>query len=171
MRTLLIAAAAVALLQGCATGGSPPTSRVSGLDGSHVVTVPGHGNACSGVVCTGLGAQWSSATPDHALLVVYVFNDVRAITGASLSVGGRVHRLTQVGVPTTFAPYGAATRESRKAFAVPLGLVRELAQADRAWLRVETPAGYLEDPVVDSGREGRSLGALRRFLSSVDAAN
>ena len=49
MRTLLIAATVVALLQGCATGGSPPTSRVSGLDGSRVVTVPGHGNACSGV--------------------------------------------------------------------------------------------------------------------------
>lgn len=97
MRTLMIVAAALALA-GCATG-SQPTSRVSGLDGSRVVTVPGHGNACSGVVCTGLGAQWSSATPDHALLVVYVFNDVRAITGASLSVGGRVHRLTQVRRP------------------------------------------------------------------------
>lgn len=45
MRTLLIAATVVALLQGCATGGSPPTSRVSGLDGSRVVTVPGHGSA------------------------------------------------------------------------------------------------------------------------------
>ena len=90
MRTLMIVAAALALA-GCATG-SPPTSRVSGLDVYRVVTVPGHGNACSGVVCTGLGAQWSSATPDHALLVVYVFNDVRAITGVSLSVGGRVHR-------------------------------------------------------------------------------
>lgn len=168
MRTLMIVAAALALA-GCATG-SPPTSRVSGLDGSRVVTVPGHGNACSGVVCTGLGAQWSSAEPEYALLVVYVFNDVRAITGASLSVGGRVHRLTPLG-QTGFASYGAATRESRKAFAVPLGLVRELAQADRAWLRVETPGGYLEDPVVDSGREGKSLGALRRFLASVDAVN
>ena len=85
MRTLLIAATVVALLQGCATGGSPPTSRVSGLDGSRVVTVPGHGNACSGVVCTGLGAQWSSATPDHALLVVYVFNDVRALNSESVN--------------------------------------------------------------------------------------
>lgn len=168
MRTLMIVAAALALA-GCATG-SPPTSRVSGLDGSRAVTVPGHGNACSGVVCTGLGAQWSSAEPGHALLVVYVFNDVRAITGASLSVGSRVHRLTPLG-QTGFAPYVAATRESRKAFAVPLGLVRELVQADSAWLRVETPGGYLEDPVVDSGREGKSLGALRRFLSSVDAAN
>jgi len=164
----MIVAPALALA-GCTTG-SPPTSRVSGLDGSRVVTVPGHGNACSGVVCTGLGAQWSSAEPGHALLVVYVFNDVRAITGASLSVGGRVHRRTPLGQPAS-APYGAATRESRKAFAVPLGLVRELAQADRAWLRVETPGGYLEDPVVDSGREGKSLGALRRFLSSVDTAN
>lgn len=168
MRTLMIVATALALA-GCATG-SPPTSRVSGLDGSRVVTVPSHGNACSGVVCTGLGAQWSSAEPGRALLVVYVFNDVRAITGASLSVGGRVHHLTPLG-QTGFAPYVAATRESRKAFAVPLGLVRELAQADRAWLRIETPGGYLEDPVVDSGREGKSLGALRRFLASVDAAN
>lgn len=54
MRTLMIVAVALALA-GCATG-SPPTSRVSGLDGSRVVTVPSHGNACSGVVCTGLGA-------------------------------------------------------------------------------------------------------------------
>lgn len=167
MRTLLIAAA-VALLQGCAAGGSPPTSRVSGLDGSRAVAVPGHGNACSGVVCTGLGAQWSSAEPGHVLLVVYVFNDIRAITGASLSVGGRVYRLTPLG-QTGFAPYGAATRESRRAFAVPLGLVSELAQANHAWLRVETPGGYLEDPVVDSGREGKSLGALRRFLLLIDA--
>lgn len=167
MRTLMIVATALALA-GCA--GTSPTTRVSGLDGSRVVTVSGHGNDCSRMVCTGLGAQWSSAEPGYALLVVYVFNDIRAITGASLSVGDRVYRLTPLG-QTRFAPSSEAIRESRKAFAVPLRLVRELAQANRAWLRVETPDGYLEDPVVDSGREGRSLGALRRFLSAVDAAN
>lgn len=161
---------AALLLLGCATG-SPPASRISGLDGSRMVTIPGHGNACSGMVCTGLGAQWSSATPDHALLVVYVFNDTRAITGASISIDGTVHRLTQSGLSTGFAPYGAATRESRKAFAVPLSLVKELVTAQRVWLRVETPAGYVEDPVVDLGKHGRSYSALQRFLVSVNSNN
>jgi hypothetical protein len=154
---------------GCATtsGNAPETTR-SGFDGARVVSITPHGNACTTVLCTGLGAQWSSARPDQAIVSVAVFNQITGITGAAVNVDGKVTQLAAI-APTGFNRLGDAQKVSRSDFVVPLQLVRSIAGAKRAWLRVTTPGGSLEDAIVDGSTDSKALHALRRFLAEVDA--
>lgn len=165
MRIALVLTAACLLAAGCSsTGGSPAVESRSGFDGARRVQVAGHGGACSGLVCSGLGASWSSARGDRALLTVHVFNETCAILGARVRVGREV---VDLGVPvglTKFSRPGSATRESVQTFDVPLELVRRLAGADSAWLRVSTSVGYVEDGLAGS----RATAALARLLASID---
>lgn len=51
---------ALAALAGCSTtSGTGPNVTRSGFDGARVVAINGHGNACKGMLCTGLGAHWN----------------------------------------------------------------------------------------------------------------
>ena len=89
---------ALAALAGCSTtSGTGPNVTRSGFDGARVVTINGHGNACKGMLCTGLGAQWTSKNPTESVLVVYVFNDIKGITGAQLNIDGQTYDLTTIG--------------------------------------------------------------------------
>ena len=168
---LLLAGCAVIALAGCAsTTGRAPQEVRSGFDGAREVSIGGHGNACRAVVCTGLGAQWSSARPEVAVLSVYVFNEIRGITGAQLSIGDQA-ALQLAALPglTNFGAPAPGLRQSRQDFAVPLSTVRQIAGADRAWLRVRTTNGYIEDAIIDGGTDSKAVHALRRFLAQVDA--
>jgi predicted small secreted protein len=159
----------VALLTGCATtSGTGPTVSRSGFDNARVVAIDGHGNACKGAVCTGLGAQWSSHVPSEALLVVVIFNEIQAITGAQLNIDGQVIALTNMRDLTDLSHF-AGMKKSQKAFAVPLETVRKIAASKRTWLRVTTPQGSaLEDAVIDGTTDSKAYHALRRFLAAVD---
>jgi hypothetical protein len=116
-----------------------------------------------------LGAQWNSGLPESAVLSVYVFNDWRPITWVKLSVDGRVIELAPLkGSITTFSQPGAVSKESRRDFAVDLTLVRQVTSGGRAWLRVGTPEGYIEEAIIDGETDSKALHALRRFLAEVD---
>jgi len=160
---------ALALLAGCSTtSGTGPNVRHSGFDGARVVTIDGHGNDCSTIICTGIGAQWKSTNPTEAVLVVYIFNDIKGITGAQLNIDGKTHDLTIMMPLTNFSELGAVTKESRKGFLVPLSLVREITASKRTWLRVQTTAGNMENRVIDGQNDSKAYHALKRFLAAVD---
>lgn len=170
MRRSAAILAAAAILAGCATTtGTAPRESRSGFDGARVVSIQGHGLACKTVLCTGLGAEWNSKRPDMAVLTVHVFNAYVPITGAQLSIGSRppvaLHGPT---MPTGLDRTGGV-RESSQGFAVPLALVRDIAAADRAWLRVLTTSGAIDEAIVDGATDSKALHALRRFLAAVDA--
>lgn len=162
---------ALAALAGCSTtSGTGPNVSRSGFDGARVVTINGHGNACKSMLCTGLGAQWTSKNPTESVLVVYVFNDIKGITGAQLNIDGQTYDLTTMRPFTNFSDFGAATKESRKGFLVPTDLVRKITVSQRTWLRVQTTAGYYEDAVIDGQTDSKAYHALKRFLAAVDQA-
>lgn len=155
---------------GCSTtSGLSPESTRSGFDGARVVTISHHGNACTSILCTGLGAQWTSANPADAILTVTVFNEFKGITGAALNIDGKITTIKPIGL-TNFSRPGAPLKESSSNFAVPLQLLRSIAGAQRAWLRVHTTSGYLEDAIVDGATDSKALHAMRRFLAEVDLA-
>ena len=159
----------ITVLAGCSTtSGSDPNVSRSGFDGARVVAINGHGNACKGMLCTGLGAQWTSKNPAEAVLVIYLFNDIKGITGAKLNIDGQTHDLSTMQPFTNFNEFGAATKESRKGFLVPLELVRKITASQRTWLRVQTTGGYTEDAVIDGQTDSKAYHALRRFLAAVD---
>jgi len=165
-----ILAAAVAMA-GCATtSGTGPTVSRSGFDGSTVVDISPHGNDCSSMTCTGLGAQWSSTTPDAAILKVQVFNDITAITGAKLNVDGQVIDLEPLRGLTNFDTSTPGLKISVKGYQIKLSELRRVASSQRAWLRVSTPSGYIEDRIVEGPADSKALHAIRRFLAAVDQA-
>lgn len=173
MGTLKIAAAlmACAVAGGCATtSGMAPTSSRSGFDGSRVVNVAGHGAACTGVICPGLGAQWSDRTPTTVIVTVYLFNELRGITGAQLAIDGRIVTLKAMPGLTGFSRPGDAMKESRRDFTLPLEDVRAVGRAQRAWLRVQTTDGAMESAIVDGATDSKALHALRRFLAEIDGS-
>lgn len=160
---------ALAALAGCSTtSGTGPIVTRSGFDGARVVTINGHSNASSSFVGTGLGAQWKSNNPTEAVLVVYIFNDIKGITGAQLNIDGKTYDLTTMRPFTNFSEFGAATKESRKGFLVPLDLVRKITTSQRTWLRVQTTAGNMENAVIDGQTDSKAYHALKRFLTAVD---
>ncbi|MFU1912230.1 hypothetical protein ACLQ8Z_21535 [Bordetella hinzii] len=159
---------ALAALVGCSTtSGTGPRVSQSGFDGARIVTINPHGNACRSMICTGLGAQWSSKNPTESVLVVSLFNETRAIIGAQLNVDGKVYDLSNAQPFTNFSDFGAATKESRKGFIVQTDLIRKITTSQRTWLRVITTAGNFEDAVVDGQTDSKAFHALRRFLASV----
>ncbi|TYK58451.1 hypothetical protein [Pseudomonas synxantha] len=166
---LLLPVVALAALAGCSTtSGSGANVSRSGFDGARVVTINGHGNACDSMLCTGLGAQWKSSNSNEAILVVYIFNDIVGITGAQLNIDGKTYDLNVMRPITNFNEFGAATKESRKAFLVPLELVRKITSSHRTWLRVQTTGGSIENAVVDGDTDSKAYHALKRFLKAVE---
>lgn len=166
----IISACALAFVAGCATtSGSAPTETRSGFDGARVVNIEGHGLACKRMLCPGLGAQWNSGRPGSAVLTVYLFNDWQAITGAKLSIDGQVIELTPLKSSiTTFSRPGEAVKVSRRDFVADLATVRQMASGGKAWLRVGTLDGYIEEAVIDGPTDSKAFHALRRFLAQVD---
>ncbi len=171
LTTASLSAAFLLFLAGCATTtGIAPTTSHSGFDNASVVTIPAHGNACSGMVCTGLGAQWSAKTPETALLMVNIINEYRGITGAQLNMDGQVLTLKKTATATTMEASGGM-KQSTQSFIVPLSLIRDITNSQRTWLRVQTPSGSYEDAVIDGAKDSKAFHALKRFLSSVDEAS
>ncbi len=163
-------ACSIAVLYGCAnTAGTAPTAAVSGFDGARVVDIAPHGAACTSFFCPALGAQWSSKAPDSALLTVAVFNDIRGITGAQLSIDGAVLELRKTTALTNFSRPGDAVKTSFADFAVPLDRLRAAASGQhRVWLRVVTTQGAIDAAVIDGTTDSKAYHALRRFLADID---
>lgn len=173
MTAAAAALTAAMALAGCATtSGLEATSSRSGFDGARVVNIEPHGAACDtmAVVCPGIGAQWNDRNPTVAIVTVSVSGEIIGITGAQLAIDGRVVRLNAMPGLTNFSKPGDVFKRSRKTFTAQLSDVRAVAQAQRAWLRVQTTDGYMEVAVVDGATDSKALHALRRFLAEIDGA-
>jgi hypothetical protein len=169
MRRFLLVLGVLGVLGGCATTeGMNPTESRSGFDGARVVKISRHGNACQAIACTGLGGQWSSARPDQVVLTVSVFNEIIGITGATVSVDGVVRTLVALPGLTNFSRFGDPIKESRQDFSVSVQLIRDIHAAKRAWLRVQTTDGYLEDAIIDGTTDSKAFHALGRLLAAID---
>lgn len=155
-------------LSGCAnTSVQKPSVTQSGFDGGRVVDVDAHGNACSSMVCTGLGAQWSSAQPDIAFLKVIIFNEIKGITGAKINIDGKFYDTKPAAQANQFEHHGPMAT-SEMTFIVPIDVIRKITTSKRTWLRVSTTDGYLEDPVIDGQKDSKAYYVLKKFIAEVD---
>lgn len=165
--TFLISILTVLLAACSTTSGTNPVVGHGGFDNARTVTISPHGNACSSMICTGLGAQWNSKNPNSAILIVQVFNEYAAISGAELNIDGRKITLSSAQTVTDFSSPGAAMRESSKGFSTSFSVIEEILSAKRVWLRVQTPTGYIEDAVIDEKKDSKAYHALSRFVTAV----
>lgn len=174
MRALMIGVAGFLVACSTASGASPKTTY-SGFDQAAVVTIDPHGNACRGMVCTGIGAQWQEVKPEYVLLAIKVFNDTVGITGAELNIDGETVELTEARSFTQFDSNefydltGIIARGSTQDFVAPIALIDQILSAERVWLRVTTNKGQLEDAVIDGGKDSKAFNALKRFREQVSA--
>lgn len=169
--TASLSAAFLLLLAGCAnTTGLEATTSHSGFDNASVVTIRSHGNACTEMVCTGIGAQWSAKTPETALLMVTITNEYRGIMGAQLNIDGQVVTLKKTMTATAMDAAGGI-RQSTQTFVAPLSLVKDITKSKRTWLRVQTTEGSYENAVIDGEQDSKAFHALKRFLTSVEQAS
>ncbi|UGA53562.1 hypothetical protein [Vibrio sp. VB16] len=159
----------LALLSACSTtSGLDPDVSYSGFDNAKIVNITPHGNACEGMVCTGLGAQWSSDKPKTAILLVKIFNDYAGVIRAELNIDGRKVELTPTSSVTDFQNQ-SGMNTSLKGFVVNISLIESIISSDRTWLRVTTPTGYIEDAVIDGETDSKAYHALTRFIAQVKA--
>ncbi|WP_022946873.1 hypothetical protein [Pseudoalteromonas ruthenica] len=168
MKTCIIMLFVVLLASCSTTSGQAPEVSSSGFDDSKVVTISPHGNASSTIIGTGLGAQWTSATPEKALLIVAIFNDIQAISDAELMVDGSKITLTPSKGVTDFESSSYGIKKSTRAFSTNLDTIKRITEAKKAWIRVHTPTGYMEDPIIDGPTDSKAFHALKRFIKSVE---
>lgn len=186
LRTLAIAAtlAAAAGLGGCgATAGTKAHIQTSTFDGSRTVYIEAHGTNCGmSMVCSMLGAQWNSAAPAQAQLVVETMGSYASINRAALNIDGQIIRLEPTATATQYrqsisqAPgtYSSAIaalgRTSTQTFRAPLDLVRRMLAAKDVRLRVVTSETTIESTVFSPAADSKAHHALQRFVAQVDAA-
>lgn len=169
MKTLIAVAvfAVVSLFSGCGTttGLSPSVSQ-GGFDNARSVSISPHANAISGMIGTAIGAQWSEAHSDHVILIVAVVNHYTGITGAALNIDGDKIELTPTPTVTDMITT-AGVKWSTKGFVTNLDVVERIVKSKRTWIRVETPTGSMEDPIIDGAKDSKAYHALIRFLAAV----
>lgn len=167
MKKILIFAAIV-VLAGCSTtSGLNPKVEYSGFDNAKIVTIAPHGNACESMTCTGLGAQWNSSKPNIVILIVQIFNEYAAISDAELNIDGKKINLMVTKGVTDFSSQGVYIKESSRGFVVSIKTIDDILSAQRVWLRIHTPTGYLEDAVIEGEKDSKAYHALKRFMQSV----
>lgn len=165
----LVIFALVMLVAGCSTtSGTNPEVSYSGFDNARIVRIMPHAAACKEMVCTGVGADWSSADPESVMLVIAVFGEYAAITGARLNIDGRQVELKPSKSLTDFDHLDYTHRESTKGFIADLDLVRQILNSKRSWLRVSTVTGYIDNFIVADGKDSKAFHALKRFIDEVD---
>ena len=153
-------------LAGCATtSGLDPKESRSGFDGARIVQISPHGATCPNIPCVSLGAHWSSANPEGALLIVRISGTTYSgIRRVEFNIDGTITAHEAKGSLTRFSP-GTGLRESEQTFGTRLEVIRRIAEARRAWVRVYTNDGYIEDAIIDGEKDSKALHALRRFLA------
>ncbi|SBS62722.1 hypothetical protein [Vibrio atlanticus] len=155
------------LIAGCSTtSGLEPSVSHSGFDNATIISIEPHGNACDSMVCTGIGAQWSSSKPEQVILIMSIFNEYSGITDVQLNIDGKKIQLQPTRTITDLNN-NSAIKTSTKAFVADLQLIDSILSSQRTWVRVHTPTGYLEDAVIDNGKDSKSYHALSRFMRDV----
>ncbi|WP_332604784.1 hypothetical protein [Acinetobacter sp. ESBL14] len=154
-------------LVGCATTGSAPEVSSSGFDGSKRVSIDGHSVACDQMACPLIGAIWSSNTPDLVGLKISVINTIVSINSVDLNVDGAIIKLRENKL-TDFS--NDMILESSKLFVTDLTVVDKILNAKRAWIRVNTNKGLIENPIIDGTKDSKAYHALKRFKEQLSAA-
>jgi hypothetical protein len=121
----------------------------------------------SGMIGTGIGAQWSEARKDQVILIIAVFNMYTGITGAELNIDGERIALTSTTTVTDMGAGGESMKISTQGFVTRLDTVEKIIRSKRTWLRVHTPTGTMEDAVIDGAKDSKAYHALIRFMESV----
>ena len=157
-----------AVLVGCSTtvGHSPKVAQ-GGFDNARTVDIRPHGNASRGMTPTGIGAQWSEANRDRVILIIAVFNTYTGITGAELNIDGEKMSLTPTADVTDMTSDANNFKTSTKGFVTTLDTVDKIIRSKRTWLRIHTPTGTMEDPVIDGDKDSKAYHALVRFVAAV----
>ena len=167
---LLLFAGSIVLLAGCSTKtGLSPKVAHSGFDNARTVSITPHANAASGIIATGIGAQWNEARKDQVILIIAVFNLITGITGAELNIDGERTTLTPTATVTDLNS-GGILKISTKDFVTQLDTVEKIIRSKRTWLRVHTPTGTMEDAVIDGDKDSKAYHALVRFMDAVKGA-
>lgn len=167
---ILFTIAMILFISSCATtSGTQPIVGFSGFDNAKTVSIQAHGNACSSLVCTGLGAKWNSSNPERAILTVKIFNEYTAISEAKINIDGKKISLLSSTSVTDFSEPGSVMKTSKRGFGVPLSVIEEILSAKRAWLRVYTPTGYIEDAIIEGDKDSKAFHALSRFMKAINS--
>ncbi len=121
----------------------------------------------TGMIGTGIGAQWNEVKKDQVILIIAVFNTTTAITGAELNIDGEKLTLTPTADITDMESGGEIMKKSTKGFVTKLATVEKIIRSKRTWLRVSTPTGTMEDAVIDGAKDSKAYHALKRFMDAV----
>jgi hypothetical protein len=172
-RILLLVSLTCVLVLGCGGSKKGLSANVghSGFDNARTVDIPPHVNAMTGTpIRTGLGAQWNASRPDSVLLIVAMWNQYMVITDAQLNIDGEKISLTRLSDSVTDIDRNDVGRPtSTRAFATDIATVKKIIASKRTWLRVNTPTGYIDDAVIDGGKDSKAYHALIRFIAAVEA--
>ncbi|WP_458068671.1 hypothetical protein [Rhodanobacter sp. BL-MT-08] len=162
---------AAATLAACSTtSGHRPTVNQSGFDGSKVVDIDPHGGMCPKITqtCIGLGAQWSSAHAETAILRVELIGEYLNIQSVELNIDGVTTQVEPTNTTTDFNNETGVLRTSDRSFVASLATIRSMAAAKRVWVRAMTDKGYVENGIVDASGDSKAYNALKRFMAEVD---
>ncbi|HEO9688170.1 TPA: hypothetical protein QIM57_002267 [Morganella morganii subsp. morganii] len=160
---------ATVVLGGCSnkTGLNSSISK-DAYDGSVIITMPEHGNDCSSMVCTGIGAQWSSKNPSKAILLINVFNEITTIQSAKISIDGEEFLIDKKDGYSNFDSFSPVIRNSKQAFLVDLTLIKSLSKANDARIKVFTSKGQMSDVIVANGKDSKAIYAIQRFVNDIN---
>ncbi|MGX5913920.1 hypothetical protein ACR0ST_04240 [Aliidiomarina sp. Khilg15.8] len=164
------AVAGVLVLSACSTTvGTGPKVSYSDYHNHKQVEIAPHGAACTGwdMQCSMLGAQWSEEKPDQVFFIIGTANEVTSIRGATIFVGDDEFKLSRPANNTQIDRLGTYV-DSARGFSGDLSLVKAIVESPRSAIRVETPAGYMEDVIKDGEKDSKAYHALVRFLEAVE---
>lgn len=187
------------VLVGCA-GMADSVNRMAGIgvvsqdhssfDGSHTVEVSPSWmyEQGVGVKTVNLGARWTSAVPEYAVMVLQYKSSVGAyssgdaytrITGIDVNVGGEINSF-EAGRPTKLDSDAyniiseSISTTSTNQIVVPLSFLYEMVEAEDCRIRVHTSDGYEDSHFSierQPGGQATAIVAYREFLKRVETLN
>lgn len=108
--------------------------------------------------CPTLGAQWNSATPNRAVLLVGTWGG-KAVVEA-IEFNARPHAPLRVRSRAT----AGTDLPGVTAFAVPMDTLERVAFGKGAWVRVTTDSGVIEENMHSGESSSPAADALKRFV-------
>ncbi|STR81471.1 Uncharacterised protein [Klebsiella pneumoniae] len=171
MRRLIFSIALAIAVAGCSnTSGLSPVSGVDRYSNSKTVYIQPHGTDCQSMQCIMLGAFWTEADKDKALLTISLANSTDFISSAWLEVDGKRYELRNEGDLTRYSTMvggSAVYVKSSKDFIVPLSVIKDITKAKKAWIFVKTGTGSMSNAIIDAQGDSKAYYALQRFVSSL----
>lgn len=159
-------------LMGCTatTTGLKPTTTVSGFDNSKTVSIAPHGVACSSMSCASIGATWISKFPDDVGLSIFLINNLASIQKVEFNIDGETVQLNSKTITNFDIPKHSLTGTSQKTFVTDYAIIKKIINAKKAWVRVYTSKGLIEDAIIDQNKDSKAFHALKRFDDEVNAS-